>query len=202
MRNEIYARHGYIFSANELRGYFSNQNWYHPLYNDVSGMLSDLEKSNIALLKRKEEGGNMNMASSSLLQLSPSSTENIAPDMINSLSQVTEQFFTAGDNEDITALLNFFSFPVTHYYEVSNYGYDALKRRYERYYHEVLSTHKMNVNWNSSYVSKIPGGFHLEINTSYTYTTKKNPDNIHNLTTVIVMNLDQQFKIYEMYETK
>lgn len=29
-RNEIYARHGYIFHSEELTKYFSKKNWYHP----------------------------------------------------------------------------------------------------------------------------------------------------------------------------
>ncbi|MFA5122223.1 YARHG domain-containing protein [Zavarzinia sp.] len=30
MRNEIFARHGYIFKRNDLSDYFSNQPWYRP----------------------------------------------------------------------------------------------------------------------------------------------------------------------------
>ena len=30
MRNEIYARHGYIFNDQNLQGYFSSQPWYRP----------------------------------------------------------------------------------------------------------------------------------------------------------------------------
>jgi len=54
MRNEIYARHGYIFQTEELRNYFSRQSWYKPLYNDVGPMLSPLEIKNIEFVKRYE----------------------------------------------------------------------------------------------------------------------------------------------------
>ncbi|MBK8300440.1 MAG: YARHG domain-containing protein [Chitinophagaceae bacterium] len=55
MRNEIYARHGYIFQNTEMKNYFSTQAWYSPLYNDVNSMLSAIEKSNIELIKRYEK---------------------------------------------------------------------------------------------------------------------------------------------------
>ena len=54
MRNEIFARHGLIFQTNEMRTYFQNQNWYAPKHNDVSTMLTDIEKSNIQLIQRYE----------------------------------------------------------------------------------------------------------------------------------------------------
>lgn len=55
MRNEIYARHGYIFQNTEMKNYFSTQAWYSPLYNDINSMLSEIEKSNIEFIKRYEK---------------------------------------------------------------------------------------------------------------------------------------------------
>ena len=54
MRNEIYARHGYIFQTREMKNYFNNQSWYNPVYYDVTHMLTSLEKSNIAYIKKFE----------------------------------------------------------------------------------------------------------------------------------------------------
>ncbi len=54
LRNEIYARHGYIFKTKDMVDYFSSQNWYQPRYTDVSAMLSDIELSNIKLIKSME----------------------------------------------------------------------------------------------------------------------------------------------------
>jgi len=51
MRNEIFARHGYIFQTDEMRNYFSNKSWYNPRFYDVNNMLSKIEKENIALIK-------------------------------------------------------------------------------------------------------------------------------------------------------
>lgn len=55
MRNEIYARHGYIFQKDDMRQYFTSQSWYQPLYNNVDAQLSAIEKSNIYLIKDFEQ---------------------------------------------------------------------------------------------------------------------------------------------------
>jgi len=54
LRNEIYARHGYIFKSQDLRDYFSAKDWYHPQYNDVSSLLNTIEKKNVAFIQRYE----------------------------------------------------------------------------------------------------------------------------------------------------
>lgn len=54
MRNEIYARHGFIFQNTEMKNYFSTQPWYSPIYPDVNNMLTEIEKKNIQLIKRFE----------------------------------------------------------------------------------------------------------------------------------------------------
>jgi hypothetical protein len=56
MRNEIYARHGYIFKTDDMRAYFSRQSWYRPSAADVSGQLSGVEKRNTQLIKQYESG--------------------------------------------------------------------------------------------------------------------------------------------------
>ncbi len=54
MRNEIFARHGYIFKTNDMRTYFQNQDWYTPQYSNVNSMLTNIEQQNIELIKRYE----------------------------------------------------------------------------------------------------------------------------------------------------
>ena len=54
MRNEIFARYGYIFKSEEMRNYFMYQKWYIPKYENVDDMLTDVEKKNIELIKRYE----------------------------------------------------------------------------------------------------------------------------------------------------
>ena len=54
MRNEIFARHGYIFKTNDMMEYFNSQSWYKPLYNDVTNYLSKMEVENVNFIKRYE----------------------------------------------------------------------------------------------------------------------------------------------------
>ena len=55
MRNEIFARHGYCFNKKELRQQFEKEEWYVPNTVDIKGYLTDIEKKNIALIKRYEK---------------------------------------------------------------------------------------------------------------------------------------------------
>lgn len=55
MRNEIFARHGFCFERKHLRQQFENEDWYVPNTVDIKGFLTDVEKKNIALIKRYEK---------------------------------------------------------------------------------------------------------------------------------------------------
>ncbi|MGX5489597.1 TcaA 3rd/4th domain-containing protein [Bacillus cereus] len=52
-RNEIYARHGYIFQTKDMQAYFAKQSWYreNPYF---KGKLTDIETYNIELIKSRE----------------------------------------------------------------------------------------------------------------------------------------------------
>ncbi|RJS60615.1 YARHG domain-containing protein [Bacillus sp. PK3_68] len=52
-RNEIYARHGYIFNSKDLQNYFSSQSWYSP-NPGYGGSLSSVEKHNVDFIKSFE----------------------------------------------------------------------------------------------------------------------------------------------------
>lgn len=51
-RNEIYARHGYIFSLKQFRAYFNSQSWYKPTTTTVT--LNSIETYNVDLIKSEE----------------------------------------------------------------------------------------------------------------------------------------------------
>jgi len=56
IRNEIFARHGYIFIlGGEMDKYFRSKEWYIPKFNNVNHFLSDIEKHNIQLIKQLEK---------------------------------------------------------------------------------------------------------------------------------------------------
>ncbi|WP_456457991.1 YARHG domain-containing protein [Reichenbachiella sp.] len=55
MRNEIFARYGYIFKeGGEMSRYFKNQYWYKPERTEVNELFTELEKSNIQLIQKEE----------------------------------------------------------------------------------------------------------------------------------------------------
>lgn len=55
LRNTIYARHGFSFSKKSVRQFFEEMDWYMPVSNNVDTELTELERQNIALLKRFEQ---------------------------------------------------------------------------------------------------------------------------------------------------
>ncbi len=54
MRNEIFARYGYIFKTQDMKNHFSTQRWYQPSYADVNNRLTRLEKENAEYIKNFE----------------------------------------------------------------------------------------------------------------------------------------------------
>ena len=55
MRNEIFARHGYIFKRSDLKAYFSTKSWYNPQYSNVDNMLSKTERKNVEIISKVEK---------------------------------------------------------------------------------------------------------------------------------------------------
>jgi tetratricopeptide (TPR) repeat protein len=69
MRNEIYARHGWVFNRKDLREYFNKQAWYHPkglLSNRAdanrlaAAEMSPLERQNVQIILRYEKSHHTN----------------------------------------------------------------------------------------------------------------------------------------------
>ncbi len=57
-RNEIFARHGYIFVNDDLNTYFRSKAWYTPLYTESEfnwNWLSEIEQENVALIQERED---------------------------------------------------------------------------------------------------------------------------------------------------
>ncbi|HYG40339.1 MAG TPA: YARHG domain-containing protein [Cytophagales bacterium] len=56
MRNEIFARYGYIFTEGGQMGeYFKNQTWYAPRVNNISELVTEIEKKNIQNIRLIEK---------------------------------------------------------------------------------------------------------------------------------------------------
>lgn len=65
-RNEIYARHGWIFNRKDLDGYFKKRSWYTPrgdkkdrekINKNIEKELNETEKKNIDLILKYEKAG-------------------------------------------------------------------------------------------------------------------------------------------------
>jgi hypothetical protein len=55
MRNEIFARYGYIFKeGGEMDKYFKSQDWYSPQHKNVNNFLTEIEKANLKLIREVE----------------------------------------------------------------------------------------------------------------------------------------------------
>ena len=56
LRNEIFARHGYIFKSQELTDYFSQFDWYQPVLksDQIDSELTKIDRYNISLINSLE----------------------------------------------------------------------------------------------------------------------------------------------------
>ncbi|MBP9991653.1 MAG: YARHG domain-containing protein [Bacteroidales bacterium] len=55
LRNEIYARHGYIFQSDDLKEYFESKSWYQPTCANAGNLsLNNYEYYNIDFIKLHE----------------------------------------------------------------------------------------------------------------------------------------------------
>lgn len=52
-RNEVFARHGYVFDSKELQNYFNQMDWYSP-NSYYTGALTSVEEYNVELMKSLE----------------------------------------------------------------------------------------------------------------------------------------------------
>lgn len=61
-RNEIFARHGYIFKDDSINQYFKGKSWYQGTVPadqfDIDAVFNDFEKKNVELIKKVENEGN------------------------------------------------------------------------------------------------------------------------------------------------
>lgn len=58
IRNEIFARYGYVFGDNEYKEYFESKTWYHPDpdFKDDQENLNEYEVENVKLIRELEKG--------------------------------------------------------------------------------------------------------------------------------------------------
>ncbi len=55
MKNEIFARYGYIFKSAAMKKYFQAKPWYRPQFHNVYHLLTPIERKNIKLIKQYDK---------------------------------------------------------------------------------------------------------------------------------------------------
>jgi hypothetical protein len=80
LKNEIYARKGYVFTNPEYADFFKKYSWYKPVSDNKSIVYSDIEKRNIAILSQK-----INEISQFILTENNSKYKIISEEMINEI---------------------------------------------------------------------------------------------------------------------
>lgn len=96
MRNEIFARHGYVFKAPDMKAHFGQQPWYKPLYPDVTSKLSAVERSNIDMIKQAEA----NPVVSATLQYQGRAIASVVPYFSDELNQGTQEYIVINYLDD------------------------------------------------------------------------------------------------------
>ena len=55
LRNQVYAKHGYIFKSQELNNYFKQFGWYYPRAGVSDAVFNRIEKANVEFIKNYQE---------------------------------------------------------------------------------------------------------------------------------------------------
>ena len=104
IKNEIFARYGYIFKTAEMKAYFESQPWYQPKHDDVTTFLSEIEKTNIKLINESDliENRSTNYDSDTELKHNDKSNltySEIRGSIISGSKQTVEKFLGQADRE-------------------------------------------------------------------------------------------------------
>ena len=91
LRNEIFARHGYIFKDADLDEHFRAQPWYEPKSQNVDNLLTDVDKKNIERLLVAEEQANDNMLAPALREAWQNLKNALRRKNLEALSSATQQ---------------------------------------------------------------------------------------------------------------
>lgn len=114
MRNEIYARHGHIFERNDLREYFSQQNWYSPggdwnqraaVNSRAEHSLTPVEQQNIQIIKNFQQGGGGGTAPQMPAVVVPA-TSSVGAFSWTASRQVTQQDLRGLSNWELDVMRN------------------------------------------------------------------------------------------------
>ncbi len=122
MRNEIFARHGFIFRTGQMKRYFKSQAWYQriPKNAKASSFLSETELYNVQLIKALESGKQTPVAS---ISQNPKYPPGRYPQ--TSLEKLTDKELADLLRQELTMMLN----------EIyARHGYEFEEPRVKKYF--------------------------------------------------------------------
>jgi hypothetical protein len=126
---------------------------------------------------------------------------NISDQEIITLTQNINSLYTAENNKDYATALNYFSYPITRYYNFSNLSYQQMN---DVYLHSdtKLAYHENLINLNNSLAAKTSYGYRLIVFGDYKFTTMAAPDSVrvHAVNAELLLNND--FKIFSVKDNK
>ena len=111
MRNEIFARNGYIFKeGGEMNNYFMKEDWYKPKLKNVDANLTKVEKYNIELI-RKVENRRQRYGQRPPPPPAPEKIEVVEDEIeIRETTSVNGKYYYSGSGLEITVVVNGSSF--------------------------------------------------------------------------------------------
>ncbi|NQZ76447.1 MAG: YARHG domain-containing protein [Ekhidna sp.] len=98
IRNEVYARKGYIFKSEDLNTHFKKSDWYDPKYYETKGLLSETELVYVNMILKIEE--NLKKKPSFKYEISEDYLKSYKTDTLNRVRKIISPKFSNRDRED------------------------------------------------------------------------------------------------------
>lgn len=163
-----------------------------PVYQDLETPAADTVAANYP-------------SASAAVPLNPGNTNEevtITQTEVDEISQVIKDFYQCENNEDVSCLLNRYSFPVSRYYQLYNVGYDDLHKLFTESFVEKLSYHHITLKWEYSTIQKIGDGYKAVVNADYEFVRSASPDESRSRSIQIIIYFNAARKVTSIYENQ
>jgi hypothetical protein len=144
-------------------------------------------------------------ATSNAVPLNPGNTNEqvtITQTEVDEISQVIKDFYQCENNEDISCLLNRYSFPVSRYYQLYNVSYEDLHRLFTESFTEKLSYHRITLKWDYCTIQKIGDGYKAVVYADYEFIRSATPDENRSRSIQIIIYFNSAYQITSIYENQ
>jgi|CXWL01.1.fsa_nt_gi hypothetical protein len=121
---------------------------------------------------------------------------------VDEVSQVLRNFYQCENDEDISCLLNRYSFPVSRYYQLNNVSYETLHKLFTESFTEKLSYHHITIKWDYCTIQKIYDGYKAVLYADYEFIRTATPDENRSRSIQIIIHLNSSYHITTIYENQ